>query len=108
MKIEMCIRDRARVNKDGQMSVKEVDAYRYMAWTTGRMVFENERLETIMDELSRWYDVDVFYSSQDLKNLRFTMDVKKYSDLDKFTALMEKTGKVSFRIKDRTVVVSKQ
>ncbi|WP_294141507.1 FecR family protein [uncultured Sanguibacteroides sp.] len=98
----------ARVNRDGQMSVKEVDVYRYMAWTTGRMVFENERLETIMDELSRWYDVDVFYSSQDLKNLRFTMDVKKYSDLDKFTALMEKTDKVSFRIKDRTVVVSKQ
>ena len=81
--------------------------YRYLAWKEGRMVFENERLETIMDELSRWYDVNVSYCSPDLKDLRFTMDIKKYSNLDEFISLMEKMNKIFFRIKNKTIVVEK-
>ena len=97
----------ARISKDGKIGVRQVDVYRYLAWKKGRMVLENERLETIMDELSRWYDVNVSYCSPDLKDLRFTMDIKKYSNLDEFISLMEKMNKIFFRIKNKTIVVEK-
>ena len=100
--------EQARVSRDGDIRVSRVNVYPYIAWQTGRIAFENERLEYIMDELARWYDVDVTYENQQLKDLRFIIDIKKYSDLTELLSLMEKMNKVSFRVEDRTVVIGEQ
>lgn len=100
--------EQARVSCDGDIRVSRVNVYPYIAWQTGRIAFENERLEYVMDELARWYDVDVAYENQQLKDLRFIIDIKKYSDLTELLSLMEKMNKVSFRVEDRTVVIGEQ
>lgn len=64
-------------------------------------------LKTIMDELSRWYDVNVSYCSPDLKVYGLQWNIKKYSNLDEFISLMEKMNKIFFRIKNKTIVVEK-
>ena len=46
---------------ENKLAVREVDAVAYSAWTKGRFVFRRERLETILDDVSRWYNVTVFY-----------------------------------------------
>lgn len=73
-------------------------------WKSGRVVIVNARLEDIMDELQRWYDFNVFYSSPELKELRFTMDIMKYKEVSEIFELMEKIKKVSFSVNGNNVI----
>jgi RNA polymerase sigma factor (sigma-70 family) len=34
------------------------------AWKDGAFIFENDNLKTIMDELGRWYDLDITYNGE--------------------------------------------
>ena len=77
----------------------------FVAWKSGRVVFVNARLEDIMDELQRWYDFNVFYSSPELKELRFTMDIMKYKEVSEIFELMEKIKKVSFSVNGNNVIL---
>ena len=62
-------------------------------------------LEDIMDELQRWYDFNVFYSSPDLIELRFSMDIMKYKEVSEIFELMEKIKKVSFSVNGNNVIL---
>lgn len=96
----------ARVSAAGQISTEKVDVYPFIAWKTGRMVFEDASLEQIMTELQRWYDFEVFYANPGVREMRFTIDILKYDDISKILNLMEKMQKVTFTQKGRTVILN--
>lgn len=98
--------EQARVTGEGEISIAEVDVYPFIAWKSGRMVFENERLDKIMTELQRWYDFELFYANPDVKEMHFTIDILKYEEISKVLNLMERMNKVKFTQKGRTVVIS--
>ena len=45
----------------GSLQPRKVDVILYTGWKDGKYVFENATLEEIMQVLSRWYDIAVFY-----------------------------------------------
>lgn len=93
---------------DGKFVKQEkVDVAPYVAWRYGQFMFENESLEHIMNTLSLWYDVDVFYASESLKGHRFTGHMKKYEDIDTILDAIGKIMGVTFTIKDKTITVMK-
>ncbi|RUT78037.1 FecR family protein [Ancylomarina longa] len=97
-----------RFNKlNGKCAKNKVDAKIYAAWTNGRFVFENESLQEIMNRLSRWYDVEVFFLNNDAKNLKFSGDVARYENINQILEMIEVTQKVKFTIKDRSLMVEK-
>lgn len=98
--------EQAQIIESGEIKVEKVDVYPYTAWVKGRMVFVNERLEKIMADLQRWYDFEVFYTSQSIQNMRFTIDILKYDDISKVLDLIERMEKVSFTKRNRTIVVN--
>lgn len=51
-----------------------VNADAYCSWRNGTFIFEEERLESILNRLSRWYNVDIFYQNESIKDLHFTGD----------------------------------
>ena len=68
---------------------------------------EEERLENIMNELRRWYDIDVFYENETLKNIRFTGKIDRYEDV---RVLLDKIGRlevVRFEINGNCVLVKR-
>ena len=86
--------------------VEEVDVSPYVAWKDGNFVFDNESLERIMNKLSSWYDVDVFYANEEVKNVKLTGDMMRYKDIQELLYFFEKISDVKFLIKNRTVTVS--
>lgn len=100
--------EQARVTAEGNLSTAQVDVYPFIAWKTGRMVFENARLEQIMTELQRWYDFEIFYANPGVKDMRFTIDILKYDDISKVLNLMAKMQKVTFTQQGRTVVLNRR
>lgn len=89
----------------GEETVREVNVAHYTAWRSGTVIFENETLSSIMEKLQRWYDVEVFFEHEDLKNMRFFGNLRKYAGIEEFLTCLEKTSDARFSVKGRTVVV---
>lgn len=90
----------AEYNKERSLiEVKEVDVESYVAWKDGFFVFEDESLEQIMNTLSLWYDVDVFYVNPQLKGLHFTGHMRRYDQIDNILKAIGSAVGVTFSVK---------
>lgn len=87
-----------------QITVKEVDITQYTAWKNGRFYFKDWRLEDIVTYLSRWYDVDVFYQNNDIRDIRFGCNINRYGEIAPILELLEQTDKITAKLKGRTIV----
>ena len=56
----------------GQTTVEQVNIQKYIAWRHGRFCFEEATIEEIMQELSLWYDLQVEYQNQKVKQEKFS------------------------------------
>jgi len=56
-------------SEQGKLTLKNVDAADYMAWTKGEFLFNDVPIATVMQKLARWYDVEVDLESLPEKNL---------------------------------------
>ena len=87
--------------------VEEVDVREFTAWKDGLFVFKKQKLREVMDILSRWYDVDVFYQNLELQNLHFTGTIQRHSEISGILKFLEKTDIVKFTLNGKTLIVSK-
>lgn len=96
-----------RLNKQsGEVEIETVDVFPYVAWKDGLFVSRNDDLESIMRKVSRWYDVEVFYQNQSLKEKRFFGIMKKQACLEEVLEIIAKAGNVQFNVNGRTVIVT--
>lgn len=87
------------------LEVRDVDVDLYLAWADGRLVYDNCPLEKILTDLGRWYNMDVFYSRDELRSYQFSLNMKKHEEFIQVLELIGKTGEVQFEVKDNTVIV---
>ncbi len=87
------------------LEVRDVDVDLYLAWADGRLVYDNCPLEKILTDLGRWYNIDVFYSRDELRSYQFSLNMKKHEEFTQVLELIGKTGEVQFEIKNNTVIV---
>ena len=91
--------------KSGESRVAKVNTKVYIGWAEGKWFIEGERLEDIMKQLSRWYDVEDFYKNPEAKELVFTGDLEKYNDCEVALDIISMTTNVMFTVKDRVIIV---
>lgn len=92
--------------EEGKVEIRDVDLAASLAWTKGIFVFNSEALGDILESLARWYDMDVFYQNQALKELHFTGYVKRYESIERILNALSQSVDVKFQVKGRTLVVS--
>lgn len=62
--------------------VSQIDVEPYVAWNTGRFVFEDCPLEKLMKVLSRWYGYRVQFDSEETRQLQFTGALDRYASVE--------------------------
>ncbi|MFA7111067.1 MAG: FecR family protein [Bacilli bacterium] len=92
-------------NETGEYHKRKVNANIYSSWVNGCFVFKDERLEDILDAVSRWYDIAVFYTNPDYKDIRYSMNINKYKDIKDLLICMEHTNSVHFKVSKHTLIV---
>ena len=92
---------------EGRISVREVSPYAYIAWKNGEFVFDNTSIEEIMERLAQWYDLHVFYASEEAKRIRFSGILDRNDSILHCLKRMEDTGTVRFEAKGKSVTVYK-
>ena len=89
-----------------RIDVKEVNPEDYITWINGRFYFEKMTLEEILIQLERWYDLQVFWTDEELKSYEFTGAVWRDNTIRQTLDMIEKTTDVRFTVSGRTVTVN--
>ena len=88
-----------------ELQVREVNVANYVGWIDRRFVFKDKLLGEVLEDLERWYDVEIFVTDDKIRNLHFTANFQKYENMDKVLEIIEYAACVKFEVKGRTVVV---
>lgn len=88
---------------NSNIQIRTVDAGFYTSWVKGKIHFKDRRLEDIMRILSRWYDMEVVFINEKIKDLRFGCNVDRYSEITPFVRLLEETQRVHVKINNKTI-----
>lgn len=89
------------------MNVKSVNAEMVASWRLGKFVFENQTLEEIMQELSRWYSFEYNFANAELKKIVFMGSIPRYSKFATALTILEKSGNIHFKVHGKHLIVTK-
>lgn len=90
--------------KAGDIVVCEnVNLNEVMSWKNGLFYFENASLETVLKQLSRWYDVDVVFE-KGVPNRTFEGEIQRNLKLSQVLTILEK-NKIHFKIDGKILTV---
>lgn len=93
-------------NATGTAGINDVDAERFIAWTKGMFIFENEPLVNILEDLSRWYDFTFEFKEDELKQQRFTLSIGRYENATRILDLISMSSDIKFSVSGDSVIVS--
>ncbi|SEW52814.1 FecR family protein [Chitinophaga arvensicola] len=85
------------------MVVRAGDLGKVMAWKNGVFDFEDARIDEVMRQLKRWYDIDVKYESG-VPDIEFVGKMTRDIPLNGLLIALEKSN-VHFRLEGRTLIV---
>jgi ferric-dicitrate binding protein FerR (iron transport regulator) len=79
-----------------------VDITPDVEWKEGRLIFRNESLEELELKLERWFDVDIDFADEDVKQRRFTGIIERESILETLS-YFNLSQHVGYRIKNNNI-----
>mgnify|MGYP000874264894 CR=1 FL=1 len=94
-----------KVEFDGSnMRVTQANIEKETAWQHGYFYFEHDQIQDIMEQLARWYDIQVIYQGQ-ISKKRFGGSISRSVSLAEALELIRRGAGVEFGIDRKTVTV---
>ncbi len=90
---------------DQSMDVKKVDTELYTSWYQGRIVFKDERLGTITDQLEKMYDVKFIYRSDTLRSYRYRGTISLDNSILKALEMLRVSTGIRYRVEGEKVIL---
>jgi ferric-dicitrate binding protein FerR (iron transport regulator) len=92
----------------GVSVVREVDVALYTSWKDGSYSFNQAPLEEIISTLAVWYNLNVSYQDEGVKEIPFSGQLERYGDITKFLDKFESTNEIQFLIQGNNVIIKKK
>jgi ferric-dicitrate binding protein FerR (iron transport regulator) len=92
--------------KGETISVSKADMEESLAWKDGNFVFNDANIEKIMQDIARWYNIEVFYEGPSPTGA-FSGNISRSKNISQILKALESTKLVHFKIEGRKVYVSK-
>lgn len=101
-----------KILKPGQQAIVEhaflkiipYDVAVATAWKSGEFLFKEEKLESILNRLAYWYDVEFVYQGKK-PVMVMSGAIKRKTNLSRILDIISATGTVKFKIEGRKVLV---
>lgn len=91
---------------DATVTVKTVNAKLITSWKDGLFVFEDQTLEQIMVQLSRWYDFKYRFADEQAAKIQFKGRMPRYGKFSDMLRILQMSGGIQFSAVDNCVVIS--
>lgn len=86
------------------IQITEANTEEALAWKNGYFYFADEDIHTIMNKISRWYDVEVVYEGN-LPREGFWGTVSRFKNVSQVLDKLQLTGRIHFKIEGRRITV---
>ena len=83
--------------KDGNIDVVNVDVNEATAWKDGYFMFKSEDIQSIMRQISRWYNLEVTYQGNFPEKV-FGGKISRSRNVSEVLEILESTGSIHFKI----------
>ncbi|MET3499736.1 hypothetical protein ABIC45_001327 [Mucilaginibacter rubeus] len=94
------------INGQGQQKItSNINVEEEVAWKNGLFMFTKADIKDVMQQVSRWYDIEVVYEGK-VPDLQFSGQLSRKVDFSGFTNILKYAG-LNFTIKGKTVIVAK-
>ena len=95
-------------NTVNYVDVSNVDVLQQISWINGLFSFNDTSLESIIQTLSRWYDLKFIFKSANQKKLLFSGVLERTKSIEDILFIIEKTSslnEINFEIIDKVIIV---
>ena len=93
--------------ESSEITVKQVDTRLYTSWVKGMFAFRSLSLEEIMKTFERWYNVTVTFENDELKQRRFTGNLRRNEEINPHLDVISLTTNVEFEFSGEKILVKK-
>ena len=102
---KVLVPDEQAVLSNNEISILKVDAAESIDWKNGYFMFNNEKQESIMKKIARWYNVKIEYANPSAKEVTYYGSISRFEKVSQVLRKFEQTGEVKFEIdKDKITV----
>ncbi|SMC69661.1 FecR family protein [Pedobacter nyackensis] len=92
------------VVNNGAVNIHKTDTYKSIAWKEGAFYFKEDLMTDIMNQLFRWYDVEIIYKGNpDTK--RYSGNIRRQATLNQALEMLNAVSGTKFSLEGRTVTV---
>ncbi|OOG19713.1 hypothetical protein BWD42_07365 [Sphingobacterium sp. CZ-UAM] len=94
--------------QNAQLHKLTADLDQALAWRSGLFIFDGEPLQQVMEQVGRWYNLDIHFESEKLKQIHFGGKLQHYERVDKLLPFIEQVGNIRLEQKDGTIYIRKR
>lgn len=95
----------ALLNPKGQFTLQKVDTDNYYFWKEGYFYFDNVPLTDIMQNIGRWYNVNVVFNAASHLNDRMHFFCSRRDGLENVVKVMNGTRRVNIKFEGKTLYI---
>jgi ferric-dicitrate binding protein FerR (iron transport regulator) len=92
----------ASFNKDSQqITTKRTDLEKYIAWKSGKLMFRDDNMSTVVEKLQRWYNVKIVIEDKEISDYVYTATFIDES-LDQVLKMLSLSAPIRYTVSVRT------
>lgn len=90
---------------NGKIQVRDIDLEEAIAWRYEAFCFKHRPLESLLNEIARWYDIEIFYQNNEVRSYHFTAWFRRSTPIQELMGILEKTEQIKLELKGKTLTV---
>jgi len=90
--------------KSDALEVKSIEAKDILAWKENMFVFNNEEIQQVMRQVSRWYDVEVVYLDG-MEGKRIEGSIPRLESIQELMEALQATGLLHYQMKGGQIII---
>ncbi|HTN05892.1 FecR family protein [Agriterribacter sp.] len=95
----------SQLDKKGIIRIADgINVETEIAWKNGYFTYDKTDIQTVMKQLSRWYDIEIEYENGKIPDEKYWGDIQRDAPLSNVLKVLEISG-VKFRIEGKKVIV---
>lgn len=90
--------------EDGALAISQANMQKSIAWTEGTFYFDGDTMPEIMNQIFRWYDVEVKYKGKPIEK-KYSGNIRRQATLKQTLEMLNAVSGIKFSLEGRTVTV---
>lgn len=91
-----------------ELQISDVDVRKFTSWVDGYFYFDEAKLEDIMKELGRWYNINIEFEDKQTKAYEFKFWAKRDDNIEKTINNLNQIGKVLIETDGNKIIIKKK